>query len=85
MTSLSPTILRCAKQVYNNLNLSSHIENLSNTPMPVELSKMQQIVLLFNETKLEEVVKKFIQTSTPNKSVTDFIAQLDTELEVFCK
>lgn len=85
MSTLNPIIIRCAKQVYNNLRLPRQLESVTNTSLPAELNKMQQIVLLFNEAKLEDIVKKFLQLPKPNKTLNDFIAQLDSELEIFCK
>lgn len=85
MSTINPIVIRCAKQIYNNLKLSRQLETLSNTSTTPEISKMQQIVLLLSEAKLQEIVKRFLQMPKPNKTLGDFISQLDSELEIFCE
>ncbi|KAI7908225.1 RNA dependent RNA polymerase-domain-containing protein [Cokeromyces recurvatus] len=81
--SLNPFISRCAKQIYHNLKLTDRIGLLSNEVLPAEVIKMQQVLLLLDQAKLESLVKKFLQTINPNKSLDDFMFMLDSELKVF--
>lgn len=87
MTNFDPFIIRCARQVYCNLKMTGRAELLSNTsgkPL-AELNKMQQVMLLFDKKKLESIVIAFLQNSKHNKTLEDFVAQLDLALEAFCK
>lgn len=87
MANFDPFIIRCAKQVYYNLNMTGRITLLSNISgkLPAELDKMQQVMLLFDKDKLDSLVKKFIQNNNKRKTLEDFVSDLDLELKVFCK
>jgi hypothetical protein len=87
MPILDPFITRCAKQIYHKLQLTERIQQLTNdkAPLPVEVVKMQQVLLLLDKTKLDTIVKSFLQNTQVNKSITDFISKLDQELAIFSK
>ncbi|KAI9480764.1 MAG: RNA dependent RNA polymerase-domain-containing protein [Benjaminiella poitrasii] len=85
MSALDSFISRCAKQIYHNLKLTDRISLLSNAKeaLPAEVIKMRQVLLLFDQAKLDSLVKKFLQTTRPNRSIGDFISLLDSELKIF--
>jgi hypothetical protein len=87
MSKIDPFIARCAKQIYHKLQLTERIQQLSNdkAPLPVEVMKMQQVLLLLDKTKLDSIVKSFLQSTQVNKNINDFISKLDQELMIFSK
>lgn len=87
MSAIDPFITRCAKQIYHKFQLTDRIQLLSigNAPLPVEVVKMQQVVLLLDKTKLDNIVKSFLQGTHASKNINDFISKLDQELMIFSK
>jgi len=89
MSTLEPLIVRCAKQIYHNLKLTSRIQLLNNatptTNLPLEVVKMQQIVAIADKTTLERIVRSFLQDTKPNKAIDHFISLLDQEMEMLGK
>ncbi|KAL9551303.1 hypothetical protein MBANPS3_004328 [Mucor bainieri] len=84
MSMLDSLITRCAKQIYHNLKLTSRIQLLNNATaatLPQEVLKMQQIVAIADKATLETIVKSFLQSSKPNKSLQDLTALLDQEVQ----
>lgn len=85
MSTLDSLIVRCAKQIYHNLKLTSRIQILNNatpaTSLPEEVAKMQQIVAIADKPTLEKIVRSFLQDTRPNKAIHDFMALLDQEIQ----
>ncbi|CAO3610910.1 unnamed protein product [Mucor fragilis] len=85
MSTLDSLIIRCAKQIYHNLKLTSRIQTLSSaTPaatLPVEVVKMQQIIAIGDKATLESLVRSFLQDTRPNKTLQDFTTLLDLETQ----
>ncbi|CEP16365.1 hypothetical protein [Parasitella parasitica] len=83
MPTLEPVIIRCAKQIYHNLKLTHRIRLLANaatnTSLPPEVVKMQQLVAIADGKTLEKIVRSFLQDTRPNKSLNEFVALLDEE------
>ncbi|KAK4520857.1 uncharacterized protein ATC70_006738 [Mucor velutinosus] len=85
MSTLDSLIIRCAKQIYHNLKLTSRIQILNNatpaTTLPEEVVKMQQMIVIADRATLERIVRSFLQDTRPNKTIQDFMALMNQELQ----
>ncbi|KAG2232483.1 RNA dependent RNA polymerase-domain-containing protein [Thamnidium elegans] len=83
--NVDANVLRCAKQVYTNLQLKERVKLLSNSDMPLEVKKMERLLNLTDKTSLDVFVKKFLNWNheSRKKNLSDFIQQLDKEVEIY--
>lgn len=84
---LDANVLRCAKQVYTNLQLKERVKLLSDMNVPLEVQKMEKLLQLTDKATLDTFVRKFLswKHETRKKNLSDFISQLDKEMEIYCK
>lgn len=78
--NINQTVLRGAKQIYTHLRLKERIALLSNTPLPVEVIKLQTLLARTNKGMVENTVRKFISWNAPNKrpkTLEDFLNLVD--------
>ncbi|KAI8883552.1 RdRP-domain-containing protein [Backusella circina FSU 941] len=81
-TDLDPLILRCCKQVYNHLSISSRIQQLKKETVPIEVQKMKALFSL-DPQELDQTVRQFLQQLPPpsgKKNIGIFIKLLNTAI-----
>lgn len=81
-------VVRCAKQIYNHLDLRDRIPLLSQyvRNLPPEVQKMQTLCLT-DKAELNNVVRKFLQWTPPpgsKKTIQDLIQRLDGAILAYC-
>lgn len=83
--NVDANVLRCAKQVYTNLQLKERVRLLSNSDIPLEVQKMEKLLKLTDKSSLDTFVRKFLNWNheSRKKKLNDFIQQIDKEIEIY--
>lgn len=82
---IDQNVLRCAKQLYTNLQLKDRSRLLEKNTMPPEVTKMESLLALTDKTTLNKFIRTFFSWTPPTnrkKNLQDFIILLDKELDV---
>lgn len=85
-TSINPNVLRCAKQLFTNLQLTERTKLLESTSMPPEVTKMEKLFSLTDKVTLDKLIRDFFSwtpLTNRKKNLQDFVQQLDKELDIY--
>lgn len=81
----NPNVLRCAKQVYTNLQLKERSKLLESNSMPPEVIKLETLFSLTDKPTLDKLIRSFFgwtPTTHRRKNLQDFILMLDKEIDI---